>query len=159
SAMRSLLRRDRREGLRNARALLCARGRRVAQPRLPVSTARRQPRHAEGRHDAFEDALQEPPRTRVRGRLRTAAHPVRDAPERLRWADGRVLRRVHARRHDFAHLRILRYGSDGQIPSTPNPGIESTTAGHVSRRREMAEKFEYLGVNHVALVCKDMKET
>src|SRR5262245_42489134 len=61
-AVRSVLRRDRAERLRDARVVLCARGDRVAQPRLPVSVARRQSRDAEaGDADASEGAVQGSP--------------------------------------------------------------------------------------------------
>ena len=38
--------------------------------------------------------------------------------ERLRRADGRVLRRLRARRHDLARLRVLRHGPDREVPRT-----------------------------------------
>ena len=79
-AVRSVLRLDRAERLRNARVVLRARGGHLAQPRLPVPAARRQPRDAEAGHeDAAEGAVQGPPHPRVRGRLRAAAHDLRDA--------------------------------------------------------------------------------
>ena len=60
--------------------------------------------------------VQGPPHPRLRRWVRPATHDLRHARERLRRADGRVLRRLRARRHDQPRLRVLRHRPDRQVP-------------------------------------------